>query len=120
MSLCGPVEECSRRVLVLQPAQGCCDQKAFWAQFQVPSHLPLLGTQMKQLMEVNDFISIADPRQQTLSMEKILNSMAWALTVLTPYVFPVRFAKAAGSDKEVRRTCMSSDTLGAIEFGSYV
>ncbi|KAE8807616.1 E3 ubiquitin-protein ligase MIB2 [Hordeum vulgare] len=40
--------------------------------------------------EVGDFISIADnyySRQQILSMEKnILNSMAWNLTVPTPYV----------------------------------
>ncbi|XP_044950474.1 uncharacterized protein LOC123400128 isoform X1 [Hordeum vulgare subsp. vulgare] len=55
-------------------------------------------------IHVGNFISIANnsySRQQILSMEKnILNSMAWNLTVPTPYVFLVRFAKAAGGDKE--------------------
>ncbi|KQK05637.1 cyclin-B1-5 [Brachypodium distachyon] len=55
--------------------------------------------------EVNDFISISDnaySRPQILGMEKsILNKMAWNLTVPTPYVFLVRFVKAAGNDKEL-------------------
>jgi hypothetical protein len=32
--------------------KGDAEQKAFWAQFQVPSHPPLLNDQMKQLMEL--------------------------------------------------------------------
>ena len=47
-------------------------------------------------------------REQILRMEKtILNRLQWNLTVPTPYVFLVRFAKAASSsdsknDKEVK------------------
>jgi cyclin B len=60
---------------------------------------------------VNDFILISDSaytREQILRMEKaILNRLQWNLTVPTPYVFLVRFAKAASSsdsknDKEVK------------------
>jgi cyclin B len=59
---------------------------------------------------VNDFILISDSaytREQILRMEKtILNRLQWNLTVPTPYVFLVRFAKASSSsdsknDKEV-------------------
>ncbi|VAH20558.1 unnamed protein product [Triticum turgidum subsp. durum] len=71
--------------------------------------------------EVNDFISIADnsySRQQILSMEKnILNSMAWNLTVPTPYVFLVRFAKAAGSDKELENMIFFFAELALMEYG---
>lgn len=31
----------------------------------------------------------------------MLNKLEWSLTVPTPYVFIVRFLKAAASDKEV-------------------
>jgi cyclin B len=60
---------------------------------------------------VNDFILISDSaytREQILRMEKaILNRLQWNLTVPTPYVFLVRFAKAASSsdpknEKEVK------------------
>jgi cyclin B len=60
---------------------------------------------------VNDFILISDSaytREQILRMEKtILNRLQWNLTVPTPYVFLVRFAKASSSsdsknDKEVK------------------
>lgn len=71
--------------------------------------------------EVNDFISIADnsySRQQILSMEKnILNSMAWNLTVPTPYVFLVRFAKAAGSDKELENMIFFFAEMALMEYG---
>ena len=57
-------------------------------------------------MQVNDFICISDrayTREQILAMEKgILNKLGWNLTVPTPYVFLVRFLKAALGDKEVR------------------
>ena len=56
--------------------------------------------------EVNDFICISDraySREQVLAMEKeILNVLEWSLTVPTPYVFLVRFLKAAMCDKEVK------------------
>ena len=52
-------------------------------------------------MQVNDFILISDSaytRELILKMEKaILNMLEWNLTVPTPYVFLVRFAKAACS-----------------------
>lgn len=45
---------------------------------------------------------MAYTREGILRMEKsILNELAWSLTVPTPYVFLVRFIKAAKSDKEV-------------------
>lgn len=57
-------------------------------------------------LQVNDFICISDrayTREQILGMEKaILNELEWNLTVPTPYVFLVRFLKAAGCDQEVR------------------
>ncbi|KAH0448994.1 hypothetical protein IEQ34_022794 [Dendrobium chrysotoxum] len=55
--------------------------------------------------EVNDFICISDrayTREEILRMEKgILNKLDWSLTFPTPYVFIVRFLKAAVSDKEM-------------------
>eukprot|EP00268_Persea_americana_P039767 TRINITY_DN39402_c1_g1_i1.p1 TRINITY_DN39402_c1_g1~~TRINITY_DN39402_c1_g1_i1.p1 ORF type:complete len:446 (+),score=112.40 TRINITY_DN39402_c1_g1_i1:271-1608(+) len=55
--------------------------------------------------EINDFVCITDmayTREGILRMEKsILNELAWSLTVPTPYVFLVRFLKAAKSDKEM-------------------
>ncbi|PKA55714.1 Cyclin-B1-1 [Apostasia shenzhenica] len=55
--------------------------------------------------EVQDFILISDgayTRVQVLRMEKkILNKLEWSLTYPTPYVFIVRFLKAAISDKEM-------------------
>ncbi|KAI5018863.1 hypothetical protein ZWY2020_043751 [Hordeum vulgare] len=70
--------------------------------------------------EVGDFISIADnsySRQQILSMEKnILNSMAWNLTVPTPYVFLVRFAKAAGGDKELANMIFFFAEMALMEY----
>lgn len=41
-------------------------------------------------------------REQILGMEKdILNVLEWSLIVPTPYVFVVRFLKAAMCDKEM-------------------
>ncbi|XP_042381779.1 G2/mitotic-specific cyclin S13-7-like [Zingiber officinale] len=55
--------------------------------------------------EVNDFLWMTDrsySREQVLGMEKrILNKLEWNLTVPTPYVFLVRFIKAAACDKEM-------------------
>ncbi|CAM0954874.1 unnamed protein product [Alopecurus aequalis] len=72
--------------------------------------------------EVNDFILIADnaySRQQILGMEKgMLNKMSWNLTVPTPYVFLVRFAKAAGSgDKELEHMVFFFAELALMEYG---
>ncbi|URE18897.1 Cyclin, C-terminal domain [Musa troglodytarum] len=59
--------------------------------------------------EVNDFICISDrayTREQILGMEKaILYKLEWNLTVPTPYVFLVRFLKAAAAacDQEMER-----------------
>lgn len=45
---------------------------------------------------------MAYTREAILRMEKsILNELEWSLTVPTPYVFLVRFLKAAKSDQEV-------------------
>ncbi|KAI5011422.1 hypothetical protein ZWY2020_013559 [Hordeum vulgare] len=70
--------------------------------------------------EVGDFISIADnyySRQQILSMEKnILNSMAWNLTVPTPYVFLVRFAKAATGIKELANMIFFFAEMALMEY----
>lgn len=58
------------------------------------------------LQQVNDFLTITDNayvRDQILLMEKvILGKLEWYLTVPTPYVFLVRYIKAAvPSDQEV-------------------
>jgi len=70
--------------------------------------------------EVNDLILIADntySRQRILGMEKsILNRMSWNLTVPTPYVFLVRFAKAAGSDKELEHMVFFFAELALMEY----
>lgn len=54
---------------------------------------------------IDDFMYITDweySREQILVAEKaILNNLEWNLTVPTPYVFLVRFLKAAMADKEV-------------------
>ncbi|CAM0904882.1 unnamed protein product [Alopecurus aequalis] len=72
--------------------------------------------------EVSDFIHISDnayTRQQVLGMEKcILNRMSWNLTVPTPYVFLLRFAKAAGSsDKELEHMVFFFGEMAVMEYG---
>ena len=74
------------------------------------------------MLQVNDFIHIADnaySRQQILGMEKgILDRMSWNLTVPTPYVFLVRFAKAAGSgDKELEHMVFFFAEMALMEYG---
>ncbi|KAJ7542923.1 hypothetical protein O6H91_09G017500 [Diphasiastrum complanatum] len=55
--------------------------------------------------EVQDFVFISDnaySRDQVLGMEKkMLNTLRFNLTVPTPYVFIVRFLKAAASDHQM-------------------
>ncbi|KAM0839941.1 hypothetical protein ACQ4PT_059983 [Festuca glaucescens] len=71
--------------------------------------------------EVNDLMVIADnaySRQRILGMEKsILNRMSWNLTVPTPYVFLVRFVKAAGSDKELEHMVFFFAEMALMEYG---
>ncbi|XP_020080982.1 cyclin-B1-1-like isoform X3 [Ananas comosus] len=70
--------------------------------------------------EVNDFICISDSaytREQILGMEKtILNKLEWNLTVLTPYVFLVRFLKAAASDKDMQHMVFFFAELGLVQY----
>ncbi|CAM0883182.1 unnamed protein product [Alopecurus aequalis] len=75
--------------------------------------------------EVNDFILISDSaytREQILKMEKtILNRLQWNLTVPTPYVFLVRFAKAASSsdsksDKELENMVFFFAELALMQY----
>eukprot|EP00250_Pteridium_aquilinum_P019459 c24441_g2_i1 orf=50-1633(-) len=55
--------------------------------------------------EVKDFVYISDKaytKEQILEMEKqMLNKLKFNLTVPTPYVFLVRYLKAAGSDTQL-------------------
>ncbi|KAI5071067.1 hypothetical protein GOP47_0013318 [Adiantum capillus-veneris] len=55
--------------------------------------------------EIKDFVKICDKaytREQLLEMEKLmLNKLKFNLTVPTPYVFLVRFLKAASSDTQL-------------------
>ncbi|KAK4345907.1 hypothetical protein RND71_036083 [Anisodus tanguticus] len=70
--------------------------------------------------EVNDFVCISDraySHQQVLSMEKrILGQLEWYLTVPTPYVFLVRFIKAAVSDAQMNDvTVLNSCNVTSME-----
>jgi cyclin B len=55
---------------------------------------------------VDEFLDILEnnyERKHVLFMEKeMLNKLKFHLTVPTPFVFLVRFLKAAGSDEEAR------------------
>ncbi|XP_038980658.1 cyclin-B1-1-like isoform X2 [Phoenix dactylifera] len=70
--------------------------------------------------EVNDFICISDrayTREQILVMEKgILNKLEWNLTVPTPYVFLVRFLKAALCDEEMEHMVFFFAELGLMQY----
>ncbi|XP_077241594.1 G2/mitotic-specific cyclin S13-7-like [Tasmannia lanceolata] len=70
--------------------------------------------------EINDFICISDrvySREQILVMEKrMLNKLEWSITVPTPYVFLVRFLKAAASDKEMEHMCFFFAELALIQY----
>ncbi|XP_042480256.1 G2/mitotic-specific cyclin S13-7-like [Macadamia integrifolia] len=72
--------------------------------------------------EVNDFICISDKaytREQVLVMEKkILGRLQWSLTVPTPYVFLVRFLKAAGSDQEMENLVFFLAELGMMRYAT--
>ncbi|KAJ4968676.1 hypothetical protein NE237_015377 [Protea cynaroides] len=66
----------------------------------------LLASKYEELWapEVDDFVCISDrayTREQILAVEKaILGKLEWILTVPTPYVFLVRFIKAAMADQK--------------------
>lgn len=70
--------------------------------------------------EINDFVCISDNaycRQQILYMEKsMLNKLEWSLTVPTPYVFLVRFIKAAASDEEMKHLVFFFAELALIQY----
>ncbi|OVA18788.1 Cyclin [Macleaya cordata] len=70
--------------------------------------------------EVNDFVTISDrtyTREHILGMEKsILGMLGWTLTVPTPYVFLVRFIKAAVADKEMENMAFFLAELGLMQY----
>ncbi|RWR81958.1 G2/mitotic-specific cyclin S13-7 isoform X1 [Cinnamomum micranthum f. kanehirae] len=70
--------------------------------------------------EINDFVCISDKaysRRQILIMEKaMLNKLEWSLTVPTPYVFIVRFLKAAASDKEMEHLVFYLAELSLMQY----
>ncbi|KAJ8493155.1 hypothetical protein OPV22_014876 [Ensete ventricosum] len=74
--------------------------------------------------QVNDFIYISDRaygREQILATEKaILNKLEWKLTVPTPYVFLVRFLKAAMSDKEMENMAFFFAELGLMHYSMII
>ncbi|KAK1319694.1 hypothetical protein QJS10_CPB04g00466 [Acorus calamus] len=71
--------------------------------------------------EINDFICISDKaysREQILGMETaMLNKLEWSLTVPTPYMFLVRFLKAALADKEMEDMVFFYAELGLMQYG---
>ncbi|KAM0953917.1 putative cyclin domain-containing protein [Dioscorea sansibarensis] len=70
--------------------------------------------------EVNDFICISDraySREEILTKEKvILNKLEWNLTIPTPYVFLVRFLKAALCDKEMEHMVFFLSELALMHY----
>ncbi|XP_057818332.1 G2/mitotic-specific cyclin S13-7 isoform X2 [Cryptomeria japonica] len=70
--------------------------------------------------EINDFVCISDrayTKQQIISMEKImLNKLKFHLTVPTPYVFVVRYLKAADSDKEMENLVFFLIELSLLQY----
>lgn len=74
--------------------------------------------------EVNDFVCISDrayTREQVLLMEKsILGKLEWSLTVPTPYVFLVRFIKAALSDQEMEHMVFFMAELGLMHYATII
>ncbi|KAL5708497.1 G2/mitotic-specific cyclin S13-7 [Ranunculus cassubicifolius] len=74
--------------------------------------------------EVNDFVCISDrayTRDQVLVMEKsILKKLEWSLTVPTPYVFLVRFIKAALPDQEMEHMVFFYAELGLMHYATII
>ncbi|KAL5709687.1 G2/mitotic-specific cyclin S13-6 [Ranunculus cassubicifolius] len=71
---------------------------------------------------VNDFVCVCDgiySRDQVLMMEKsILKKLEWSLTVPTPYVFLVRFIKAALPDQEMENMVFFYAELGLMHYAT--
>uniref|UniRef100_A0A0D9YV87 Cyclin-like domain-containing protein n=1 Tax=Oryza glumipatula TaxID=40148 RepID=A0A0D9YV87_9ORYZ len=69
---------------------------------------------------VKDFLVISDnsfSRQQVLSTEKsILNKLQWNLTVLTMYMFILRYLKAALGDKELEHMTFFYAELALVQY----
>ncbi|XP_031114207.1 G2/mitotic-specific cyclin S13-7-like [Ipomoea triloba] len=74
--------------------------------------------------EVNDFVCISDRaynHQQVLEMEKrILGELEWYLTVPTPYVFLVRFIKAAEADPAMENMVYFLAELAMMNYATMV
>ncbi|KAG9454854.1 hypothetical protein H6P81_007758 [Aristolochia fimbriata] len=74
--------------------------------------------------EVNDFVCISDQaysREQILCMEKLmLNKLEWSLTYPTPYMFLVRFIKAAASDKEMEHMVFFYAELALMQYSMII
>ncbi|CAI9774551.1 unnamed protein product [Fraxinus pennsylvanica] len=75
--------------------------------------------------EVSDFIAISDNayiREQVLLMEKaILGKLEWYLTVPTPYVFLVRYAKASvPADQEMESMAFFFAELGLMNYSTII
>ncbi|KAJ3669198.1 hypothetical protein LUZ60_011148 [Juncus effusus] len=72
--------------------------------------------------EVNDFIHISDSaytREQILAKEKeILDKLGWYLTIPTPYMFLVRFIKAAKADKQLEHMIYFYAELGIMQYST--
>ncbi|KAG4927752.1 hypothetical protein JHK82_053446 [Glycine max] len=72
--------------------------------------------------EVNDFVCLSDrayTHEQILAMEKtILNKLEWTLTVPTPFVFLVRFIKAAVPDQELENMAHFMSELGMMNYAT--
>ncbi|RZC79228.1 hypothetical protein C5167_003425 [Papaver somniferum] len=69
---------------------------------------------------VNDLVSISEraySKEHILGMEKsILAKLGWSLTGPTPYVFLVRFIKAAMADKEMENMAFFLTELGLMQY----
>ncbi|XP_009588440.1 G2/mitotic-specific cyclin S13-7-like [Nicotiana tomentosiformis] len=74
--------------------------------------------------EVNDFVCISDKaysHEQVLGMEKrILGQLEWYLTVPTPYVFLVRFIKAAVSNAQIENMVYFLAELGLMNYATNI
>ncbi|MCL7043576.1 hypothetical protein MKW94_026549 [Papaver nudicaule] len=70
--------------------------------------------------KVTDLVDISErtySREHVLAMEKsILASLGWSLTLPTPYVFLVRFVKAAMADKEMENIVFFLAELGLMQY----
>ncbi|KAL7165278.1 hypothetical protein ACSBR2_041047 [Camellia fascicularis] len=74
--------------------------------------------------EVNDFVCISDrayTNEQVLITEKrILGELEWSLTVPTPYVFLVRFIKAAVADQHMENMVYFLAELGIMNYATII